>query len=104
MAKTDNDRKFPGESGPRPDHAAFKRKEAAERQEAYDKLTVNEKLARLDAMFGKEKGATNERARLAKTLHVAVKPDTVVEQKVEASSTEEKPRVKAKQRRKQESK
>lgn len=43
-----------------------KQEEAKARQEAYDKLSPKEKLARLDAMFGKGQGAARERQRLLK--------------------------------------
>ena len=46
-----------------------RRKEAIERQEAHDKLTVQQKLDRLDAKFGAGKGAARERARLEKQLN-----------------------------------
>ena len=46
-----------------------KQKEAIERKEAYDKLTVQQKLDRLDAKFGTGKGAARERARLEKQLN-----------------------------------
>lgn len=55
----------------RPDLCAMRRKEAQERQSAYDKLSAKAKLDRLDAMFGVGKGASRERARLAKALEKA---------------------------------
>lgn len=41
-----------------------KRAEAVARQDAYDSLTPAQKLERLDARLGKNKGARKERARL----------------------------------------
>jgi hypothetical protein len=41
-----------------------KQEEAKARQAAYDKLSPKQKLAKLDAKFGKGKGAAKERARL----------------------------------------
>jgi len=46
-----------------------RRKEAEERQKAYDNLTTQQKLDRLDKKFGKGKGAAKERARLEKKLN-----------------------------------
>lgn len=43
-----------------------KKTEAAERQAEYDKLTPEEKIAKLDKKFGNGKGANKERARLSK--------------------------------------
>jgi hypothetical protein len=107
MAKVDNSRRFPGESGPRPDHAAFKRKEAVERQTEYNKLSPADKLARLDAMFGPGKGGTNERAKLNALImskNVCTPSTDVVVEEDAGSKSPEKPRVKAKERRKKESK
>lgn len=44
-----------------------KREAAKVRQAAYDKLSVKQKLARLDNLFGEGLGAKRERARLVKT-------------------------------------
>ncbi len=41
-----------------------RREEAMKRQEAYDSLTVKEKIAKLDMMFGAGKGAIKERVHL----------------------------------------
>ena len=60
-----NNRRFPACFGRRPDLAKFRREEAKERQEAYDKLTNAEKLAKLDMLFGKGLGATKQRAKLS---------------------------------------
>jgi Spy/CpxP family protein refolding chaperone len=42
-----------------------RREEARQRQEAYDKLTPEQKVAQLDKLFGQGKGAKRQRARLA---------------------------------------
>jgi hypothetical protein len=57
--KYNGSRKFPGESGPRPDKAKKKREEAQERQEYYNGLSVDQKLARLGTH-----GSERERKRL----------------------------------------
>ena len=46
----------------------LKQKEADERKIAYDKLSVKEKIARLDQMFGVGIGAKKQRDRLVKLL------------------------------------
>ena len=50
-----------------PKNLVVKQEEAAARREAYMKLSVQERVAKLDAAFGPGKGAARERARLAKT-------------------------------------
>jgi hypothetical protein len=67
MAKMNNERKFPGVggAGSRPDNVKHKVAEAAERQEAYDKLSVKEKIEKLDQQFGVGVGAKKQRAKLA---------------------------------------
>lgn len=45
-----------------------KKKEAEERQAAYAKLTIPQKLERLDQLFGPGLGATKQRARYAAAL------------------------------------
>ncbi len=42
----------------------IKRREAKARQESYNALTKEQRIAKLDAKFGKGKGATKERKRL----------------------------------------
>ena len=64
MAKTNKARRFNG-GGPRPDNTKHKREEAKERAEAYNKLSVVEKIARLDSMFGVGLGAKKVRAKLS---------------------------------------
>lgn len=46
------------------EHKELLRREAAERQKIYDALTPQQKLDKLDMMFGKDKGAKRERAKL----------------------------------------
>jgi hypothetical protein len=45
-----------------------KRQQALARQEARNKLTPAQQLAKLDALLGKGKGAKRERARLQKLI------------------------------------
>jgi hypothetical protein len=45
-----------------------KREEAQNRQDGYDELTIEQKIARLDFKFGKNVGATKERAKLQRKL------------------------------------
>lgn len=51
-----------------PYRKTIKRDEGAVRQAAYDKLSVQEKIARLDRVFGTGLGAVKQRARLTKQL------------------------------------
>lgn len=68
--KTNNNRRFPGESNNhRPDKAAERRLDAKERQEKSDSLSVQERLSKLDAKFGNGVGAAKERHRLQKQLN-----------------------------------
>jgi len=60
-----NDRRFKGIKGRRPDNKKFRQDEAVIRLEAYNKLTTAEKIAKLDMMFGKDQGAKKQRAKLA---------------------------------------
>ena len=62
--KRKNDRRYPGIRGRRPDNKSFRIKDAAERKEAYSKLSNTEKLDKLDAKLGKDIGATKQRAKL----------------------------------------
>lgn len=43
-----------------------KRQEAVERQAEYDKLTIRQKIKRLDEQFGTGQGAEKQRLRLEK--------------------------------------
>jgi len=108
MKKVNNNRKYPGESRPRPDNAKFKREEAAKRQADYDKLSIKEKLAKLDAKLGPGQGAEHQRAKLMAELERQMNPP-VPEKKEEvkepsAEETPQKSHVKAKDRRHQERK
>lgn len=64
--KMSNNRRFPGESGKRPDRAGTRRLEAEERQVVYLAMSVEEKIAALNAKFGPDKGAAKVRAKLTK--------------------------------------
>lgn len=66
-----NARRFPGAKGPRPDTYEMRKREAQERQAAYDKLSVKEKIERLDLRFGEGVGAQRHRARLQKALEAS---------------------------------
>lgn len=67
-AKLNNRRVYP-DANHQPNHKAkFRMDEAKERQEAYDKLSIEEKVAKLDAKLGAGAGAVKQRARLAKAL------------------------------------
>ena len=52
----------------RPGRKEERRAEAKKRQAAYNKLTPAQKLAKLDAKFGKGQGAQKQRARLAERM------------------------------------
>jgi hypothetical protein len=64
--KRTNHRQFPKAKGRRPDNKKRRQAEAIARQEKYNLLTVEQKIAKLD-----EKGwvATKQRARLALQLN-----------------------------------
>lgn len=51
----------------------LKVQEANERKEAFDKLSIAEKIAKLDARLGNGKGAVRQRARYAKMIEDAKK-------------------------------
>lgn len=94
-----NTRRHLGKPGPRPDLTDFKRAEAKERQVAYDLLSLEDKIAKLDLKFGKGVGAVIERAKLVsnnKTGTVAYKQPST-----EIISVDAPKRTKAKDRRKQ---
>jgi len=46
----------------------FRQEQAQKRQDAYNKLTIEQKIDKLDFKFGKGVGAKKERARLQKRL------------------------------------
>lgn len=52
----------------RPDRKETRRLEAEARQEAYDSLSVTQRLQNLDNLFGFGQGAARERARLMAQL------------------------------------
>lgn len=62
--KKDNRRRYKG-GGPRPDLTEIKRSEAAERQEAWSKLSPVQQLEALDRRLGSGVGAVKQRAKLA---------------------------------------
>lgn len=72
--KTNKDRQYRG-GGPRPDLNKVKRAEAKERQEGYNNLSAEEKIAKLDRKFGVGLGAAKERAKIASPVSV-VKAET----------------------------
>ena len=55
----------------------IKQKEAVQRQEDYNKLTLSQKVTKLDLMFGGGKGAAKERAKLASKIEFAKQIDQV---------------------------
>jgi hypothetical protein len=59
------DRKHPGVRGVRPDNKSFRQKEAQERQAEYDKLSLEQKLERLDRKSG---AAKKQCVRLTKLI------------------------------------
>lgn len=118
MAKTNNSRRYPGESSRcRPDFAEERRQEAAERQAKYDTLSAKEKLENLDLKFGVGQGAAKVRAKLVaqmqnpskkitnNELATATLPDDIMAE-IEAINEEvgSKRKVKAKERRARNSK
>lgn len=82
--KLNNDRKFPGCKNPRPDHFKLRQTEAAERQAAYDKLSIAEKLEKLDNTYGKDLGAAKQRAKLASLLAVPASHVAIVTERLSA--------------------
>ena len=75
--------------------------EAKERQAAYNKLTVSEKIAKLDKLFGKGKGAIKERIKLAKKLQPVIIVEIPTEIETKITEAVKKPKRKAKVRRKE---
>lgn len=75
--KENNRRRYPGESSYcRPDKAKMRREKAQERQELSNKLSSQQKLAKLDQKFGKDQGATKERQKLLKKIDAAKEKPT----------------------------
>src|SRR5579863_1074584 len=66
--KLNNDRKYPG-ANHQPCHLAKLRKDdSIERQKEYDKMTIQQKIEKLDTKLGTGVGAVKQRARLAAAL------------------------------------
>jgi hypothetical protein len=99
--KLNNNRKYPDGTSPRPDLSKVRREEAKERQENYSKLTVEQKLAAIDAKLGMGIGAKKQRARLIAMLE---KPEPKELELPEIVEDAGKKRIKAKDRRKMENK
>lgn len=76
--KLNKDRRFPGEPSPRPDLAKFKREEASERLEQYEKLSASEKIAKLDQKFGIGKGAKKQREKLSRMVTKPIQEVAIV--------------------------
>ena len=70
MKRTNHNRRYTGSSRNRPDKKKWRQEEAIERQTAYDKLSIREKLDLLDRRLGIGVGAKKQRARLEAGLHV----------------------------------
>lgn len=68
MGSKNNNRRFPGGKGIRPDHYDFRVSEANARQEAWDALSTQAKIDSLDSRLGPGKGAVRQRARLQDAL------------------------------------
>jgi hypothetical protein len=114
MGKLDNNRKFSG-GGPRPDKAKAKAIQANDRKAAYDGLSVEKKIEKLNQALGVNVGAKKQRAKLAAMLERNNAPlklgammtdpidgtDMVPQEEQEGS---QKKRMKAKERRQLENK
>jgi hypothetical protein len=99
-------RVFPGVSGKRPDLYKIRCEEAEQRQESYNKLSVADKLSKLDSKLGTGVGAKKQRAKLQALLN-PVKSDVVSAPETEIADVvvnESKKHLKAKDRRKMEKK
>lgn len=70
------------------------RTEAAERQAAHDKLSLKEKLAKLDMILGCGQGAARERARLNTMLVQEIQKAQQIAAPADGTVTEEKPQKK----------
>lgn len=100
MPKKENNRRL--YTGKQPKHKAkFRIQEAQERQEAYNNLSIEERIALLDRRLGKDVGAKKQRARLAKQLSQRNQP--IEPKKTEKAfvpmQIEEPKKLKAKERR-----
>ncbi len=102
--KMNNDRKFPGERGPRADRAEKKREEAKERLEYWQGLSSAEQLKKLDKRPG---GSLRQRARLAARpqkgvvtgTKTAMAADPIAAEIEAMNAGAKQPKVKAKDRR-----
>lgn len=74
MAKLNNRRIYTAANHQPRHKAQFRLQEAKERQAAYDKLSLAEKIKLLDTAFGVGLGATRQRARLNSLLNKSIKP------------------------------
>ena len=82
--KENNNRRYP-DANHQPKHKAKLRKEESlERQVAYDKLTVEQKIKRLDDTLGVGLGATKQRARLASLFNKHSSKEEVTTKVVES--------------------
>jgi hypothetical protein len=99
MAKTNNDRKYPDGTSPRPDLTYLKKEDAKERQTYYDGLTLDQKIEKLDAKLGKGVGARKQRAQFAALLNTDAPTETIISDIIEEDGTT---KLKAKERRKKE--
>lgn len=64
--KKNNNRKFPGIRGRRPDLKAYRKEEADKNILAWRKLSPQEQIAALDERLGVGVGAVKQRARILK--------------------------------------
>ena len=104
MRKENNRRKYPGERGRRPDNAKFRRDEATKNAAAYSKLSIKEKLLKLDEKLGPGQGAERQRARLMAQLERQLNPSVETDQADKPEVVSQKKHMKAKERREQEKK
>jgi hypothetical protein len=84
--------------------------EAIARQEKFNELTLEQRIAKLDKMFGKKKGAAKERAKIVKQIEKRDQPkEKVIEVMIPVDEDGNrielieiaKPKKKAKERRKE---
>ena len=88
-AKLNNRRVYP-DANHQPNHKAkFRVDEAKERQEYYNNLSIEEKVAKLDTKLGAGAGAVRQRARLAAQLEERNKPKPAPKQNVAPTQTGE---------------
>lgn len=103
MKRANNDRKFPDGFGKRPDLSELKKTEGKERQEYYNGLTIEQKIEKLDAKFGKGVGAKKQRAQFTNTP-IAKESDTIQALDIVSVEEETPTKLKAKERKKNEQK